>query len=92
MALADHCCICPSPLSISLIIYCTNRASLLHASSRVIAGMTSLSDLVAYGELTYSGRLPDKGPAFAEVSALIKELRDLDWVPRKTTLRNKVTA
>jgi chromosome partitioning protein len=61
-----------------------------HATTEMTAAglprlTASLSDLVAYGELTYSGRLPDKGPAFAEVSALIKELRDLDWVPRKTT-------
>jgi chromosome partitioning protein len=68
-----------------------------HATTEMTAAglprlTASLSDLVAYGELTYSGRLPDKGPAFAEVSALIKELRDLDWVPSKTTVRNKVTA
>lgn len=52
----------------------------------------SLSDLVAYGELTYSGRLPDKGPAHEEVAALINELRGMGWIPKKTTLRKTVAA
>jgi chromosome partitioning protein len=51
----------------------------------------SLSDLVAYGELTYSGRLPDKGPAAMEVTALITELRKLHWLPRKAPIRKVVT-
>ncbi len=42
---------------------------------------TSLSDLVAYGELTYSGQVPVSGPAAAEIRALIEELRTLGWVP-----------
>ncbi len=41
----------------------------------------SLSDLVAFGELTYSGRLPESGPAVAEVATLIAELRGLGWLP-----------
>lgn len=52
---------------------------------------SSLSDLVAYGELTYSGRLPEKGTAHVEVAALIKELRSLGWLPRKAS-RKAVTA
>jgi chromosome partitioning protein len=52
----------------------------------------NLSDLVAYGELTYSGKLPDKGTACVEVAALIKELRTLGWVPKRTPLRKAVTA
>jgi chromosome partitioning protein len=40
----------------------------------------SLSDLVAYGELTYSGALAAKSPAAAEVAELIRELRTLGWV------------
>lgn len=52
----------------------------------------SLSDLVAYGELTYSGRLPDKGTAHLEVAALIKELRTLGWIPQKTSPRKVVAA
>jgi chromosome partitioning protein len=43
---------------------------------------SSLSDLVAYGELTYSGRLPDGSPAAAEVAALIAELQELGWLLR----------
>jgi chromosome partitioning protein len=67
-----------------------------HAATEMTAAglprlKASLSDLVAYGELTYSGRLPDKGPAYAEVAALIKELHELGWIPRKMPLRKVVT-
>jgi len=51
---------------------------------------SSLSDLVAYGELTYSGRLPAQGPAAAEVAGLVAELEGLGWLPVMTTLRNVV--
>ncbi len=51
----------------------------------------SLSDLVAYGELTYSGRLSESGPARGELTALIAELRELDWLA-KASLRNAVTS
>ncbi|MCB8878287.1 ParA family protein [Acidisoma silvae] len=50
--------------------------------------LSSLSDLVAYGEMSYSGRLPTSGPAAAEVSALIEELIKLGWIP--TSTRNDV--
>jgi chromosome partitioning protein len=53
---------------------------------------TSLSDLVAYGEMTYSGRLPTAGPAGSEVLALVAELRELGWVPVRTTLREAVAS
>lgn len=52
----------------------------------------SLSDLVAFGEMSYSGRVPASGPAGAEVEALIVELRGLGWIPDVTTIRNDVTA
>jgi chromosome partitioning protein len=39
-----------------------------------------LSDLVAYGEMGFSGRMPT-GKAGGEVAALIAELRDLGWLP-----------
>ncbi|MFL5289798.1 MAG: P-loop NTPase [Rhodopila sp.] len=41
-----------------------------------------LSDLVAYGEMGFSGRMP-AGKAGAEVAALIAELRDLGWLPKQ---------
>jgi chromosome partitioning protein len=41
----------------------------------------ALSDLVAYGEMTYSGRLPATGQPAAEVAALVAELRALGWIP-----------
>jgi chromosome partitioning protein len=52
----------------------------------------SLSDLVAYGELTYSGRLSDTGSAVAEVTTLIAELRALAWLPDTMATRNVVTS
>ena len=41
----------------------------------------TLSDLVAYGEMTYSGRLSASSQSAAEVAALIAELRELGWIP-----------
>ncbi len=49
---------------------------------------SNLSDLVAYGELSYSGRIPTSGPAGAEVVALLAELGELGWIP--TSLRDGV--
>jgi chromosome partitioning protein len=62
-----------------------------HAAAEVIsAGLaqlaTTLSDLVAFGEMTYSGRVPTVGSAGAEAAALIAELRDLGWVPVTTAV------
>ena len=42
----------------------------------------SLSDLVAYGEMGFSGRMPT-GKAGAEVAALMAELRRLGWLPNR---------
>ena len=41
---------------------------------------SSLSDLVAYGEISYSGRVPSTGSAAVEIAALLAELRDLGWI------------
>ena len=41
----------------------------------------SLTDLVAYGEMGFSGRMPT-GKAAAEVATLLEELRALDWLPK----------
>ena len=41
----------------------------------------TLSDLVAFGELTYSGRLPSVGPAATEIAALIAALREAELIP-----------
>jgi len=40
----------------------------------------TLSDLVAYGEMGFSGRVPG-GKAGAEIAALMAELRTLGWLP-----------
>ena len=49
-----------------------------------------LSDLVAYGELSYSGRLPPSGPAPAEVKALIGELQAKGHLPNTPRRRNAI--
>ena len=66
-----------------------------HAASEVAAAglhtlTVALSDLVAYGEMTYSGRVPTVGSAGTEVAALIAKLRGLGWVPASTTARTHV--
>jgi chromosome partitioning protein len=68
-----------------------------HAAAEVkAAGIThltsTLSDLVAYGEMTYSGRVPITGLAGREIVALVAELRALGWVPAITTGRNRVVS
>jgi chromosome partitioning protein len=68
-----------------------------HAAAEVkAAGLqcleASLSDLVAYGEMTYSGRVPATGTAASEVAALVAELRTLGWLPSTTAIRNDVMA
>ena len=40
----------------------------------------TLSDLVAYGEISYSGRLPQIGPAMIEITGLLAELRARGWL------------
>jgi len=55
-----------------------------------------LSDLVVYGELSYSGRIPTSGVAAAELAALVAELRGLGWLPAwkdgiLSDIRNDVT-
>jgi chromosome partitioning protein len=42
---------------------------------------TTLSDLVAFGEVSFSGKVPSGGKAGAETFALIRELRELGWLP-----------
>jgi chromosome partitioning protein len=42
----------------------------------------TLGDLVAYGEMSFSGRVPDQGIAGGEITRLVAELRELGWVDR----------
>lgn len=49
----------------------------------------SLSDLVAYGDLSYSGRVPSTGTAGTEIAAMLAELRGMGWIP---AARNDVGA
>jgi chromosome partitioning protein len=67
-----------------------------HAVAEVTAAglariTTTLSDLVAYGEMTYSGRIPTTGPAAVEIVALIAELRELGWIPANAPVHEAVT-
>jgi chromosome partitioning protein len=41
---------------------------------------STLGDLVAYGEMTFSGRVPDHGAAGEEITRLLAELRALGWI------------
>jgi chromosome partitioning protein len=43
-----------------------------------------LTDLVAFGEMGFSGRMPT-GKAGTEVAALMAELRSLGWLPKRKT-------
>lgn len=73
-----------------------------HAAQELVsAGLprieATLSDLVVYGELSYSGRIPTSGVAAAELAALVAELRALGWLPSRrpkvtSNRRNDVTA
>ncbi|WP_068173746.1 ParA family protein [Neokomagataea thailandica] len=51
------------------------------------AGIPTLSSTIshrtAFGEISYSGTLPSKGPAADEVTSLINELKEIGWVPNK---------
>ena len=52
----------------------------------------SLSDLVAFGELSYSGQIPISGTAGSETATLLTELRGLGWVPASARVDEKATA
>jgi chromosome partitioning protein len=41
---------------------------------------TTLSEAVAYGELSFSGALPVVGTAALEIAALVAEMRSLGWL------------
>lgn len=43
---------------------------------------SALGDLVAYAEMSFSGRVPDQGVAGAEVARLVAELQELEWIGR----------
>ncbi len=59
-----------------------------HAAQEVAAAglarmESTLSDLVAYGEISFSGRLPQAAPATVEIAGLIAELRAYGWLPER---------
>ena len=43
----------------------------------------TLGDLVAYGEMTFSGRVPDQGTAGDELTRMVAELRTIGWIPER---------
>ena len=49
----------------------------------------SLSDLVAYGEMGFSGKMPT-GKAATEMATLISELRSLGWLPIRKSRTSSV--
>jgi chromosome partitioning protein len=72
-----------------VILNRTKRTQLARHAAREIenAGLAlltaSLSDLVAYGEMTFSGRVPDQGTAGQEIDRLVAELREMRWLPER---------
>ena len=44
---------------------------------------TTLSDLVAYGEMSFSGHVPVQGIAGEELTRLVDEMRSLGWLPQR---------
>jgi cellulose biosynthesis protein BcsQ len=48
---------------------------------------TTLSEAVAYGELSFAPALPANGVAAQEIAALLGELRTLDWLPSMAETR-----
>ncbi len=74
----------PIPARVVLNRQRANTALARHAAAEAKALpmlAAGLSDLVAYGEMTFNGRLPAGGKAGAEVAALVAELRGLGWLP-----------
>jgi len=68
-----------------------------HAANEIAnAGLprleNGLSDLVAYGEITYSGRIPPGGPAAVEIAGLLAELREQGWLPEVKNPRTAVAS
>ena len=55
----------------------TRLAHLIGTESRLDA---TFSDLVAFGEISHSGRIPTHGAAAAELARLLDELVVLGWV------------
>jgi chromosome partitioning protein len=47
---------------------------------------TTLSQVVAYTELSHNGRLPRQAPAAREVERLMEELRALGWLPSRPSI------
>jgi chromosome partitioning protein len=76
-----------------IILNRTKRTALTrHAAKEMAtAGLprlgAELADRVAYGELSFSGRIPTTGPAAAEISALVAELQGLGWIPRRKAVK-----
>ena len=61
------------------------RTQLARHAAREAAGLplltSTLSDLVAFGEVSFSGQAPTQGSAGEELSRLLAELRLLGWIP-----------
>ena len=58
-----------------------------HATQEITAAglpllEATLSDLVAYGEMSYSGKLPQTGVAHGEIRLLLAELRKRRWLKK----------
>ncbi|GFE97994.1 MULTISPECIES: ParA family protein [Acetobacteraceae] len=48
----------------------------------------TISHRTAFGEISYTGAVPSKGPAATEVIALIEELKGIGWIPNSDPRRS----
>jgi chromosome partitioning protein len=49
-----------------------------------------LADRVAYGEMSFTGKIPSAGPAGEELAALVKELQALGWIDIRNAVKTAV--
>lgn len=76
-------------ISARVLLNRVKRTQLARHAAREIERATlpllvaTLSDLVAYGEMTFSGRVPDQGVAGEELTRLVAELRAIGWIPER---------
>ena len=83
-------------IPVRVIFNRTKRTALTkHAAKEVAtAGLArlaaELSDRVAYGELSFSGRLPASGAAADEIATLLAELQALGWIPARKVVKTSL--
>jgi len=60
----------------------TKHAEVELRAAGIPALNSTISHRTAFGEISYSGVLPSKGPGADEVQSLVAELTQIGWIPR----------